>query len=594
MTRKLLAALFVTAVAFALTVCAEEPKKPDAPLDSKAAQDLATAKEKLLREEFDTFKNEVLKLKQRLETSDKEEDKATVKVLDSVLKEINNLAVDGKFDKVIESLTNDPTTFKAFQKANDIETANKELHVAMLKLIDLLQSGDDAKENRKKMEANQRLLEKLKEVLSKENRLIEQIDRNNKTGKDLAKAQNKIQEETKAALDPNAGKKADFKKSEAKEDGKPVSDAKGKAEAKNDTQGPKGEAKESKPGEARESKPGEAKESKPGEAKESKPGEAKESKPGEAKESKPGEAKESKPGESKESKPGEAKNGEPKDEKKPGEAKGGEAKEAKPGESKDGKPGDGKAGESKEAGKPNEGKPGDGKPGEAKENKGDAKSGEGKGKEAKPGESKGGKPGVGKEGKPSEGKPAEAKGGKPNEGKPGESKSGSDSKGQKEGKGDSKPGQSKPSQSKPNESKAGESKAKPPAGQPSQSPPSEGKGEGGESAPPPPPPSGPQMKVPVRKKIEDGAKDMEEAKDKLDKENKPGSRSAGGESGGRHRQGHQEPRRDYQRGSSGRDRARSGALTGSLRSHAGHANRGQGRHHEARRKASRNTPLQGR
>ncbi len=137
----------------------------------------------------------------------------------------------------------------------------------------------------------------------------------------------------------------------------------------------------------------------------------------------------------------------------------------------------------------------------------------------KPGESKGGKPGAGKEGKPSDGKPAEAKSGKPGEGKPSESKSGSDSKGQKEGKGESKPG----GQSKPGDAKAGESKGKPPEGSPSQSPPSEGKGEAGESAPPPPPPSGPQIKVPVRKKIEDGVKDMEDAKKELDKENKPGA-----------------------------------------------------------------------
>ncbi len=282
MTRRFLAVFFLTVAAFALNVRAEDPKKPDAPLDSKAAQDLATAKEKLLREEFDSFKNEVLKLKQRLETSDKDEDKTTVKVLDNVLKEINNLAVDGKFDKVIESLMNDPTTFKAFQKANDIESANKELHVAMLKLIDLLQSGDDFKENRKKIEANMRLLEKLREIRSIQERQNAQFDRPNKSGADLAKVEKRILEDTKKTLDPNAGavKKGDFKKSEAKDEGKPGSDPKGKAEAKNDTQGPKGEAKEAKPGEGKESKPGEGKESKPGEGKESKPGEGKEKQTG--------------------------------------------------------------------------------------------------------------------------------------------------------------------------------------------------------------------------------------------------------------------------------------------------------------------------
>ncbi|HBI44837.1 MAG TPA: hypothetical protein DDY78_18580, partial [Planctomycetales bacterium] len=211
-------------------------------------------------------------------------------------------------------------------------------------------------------------------------------------------------------------------------------------------------------------------------------------------------------GESKESKPGEAKTGETKDGKKPGEAKGGDAKEAKPGESKEGKPSDGKAGEGKEGGKP-----GEGKPGESKEGKpGDPKPGEAKGNESKPGASKeAGKPGASKDSKPGEGKPGE--------GKPSASKSGSDSKGQKEGKGESKPGDAKAG-----DAKAGQSKGNPSAGQPGQGQPGQGKGEGGESAPPPPP-AGPQMKLPVRKKIEEGIKDMEEAKDKLDKDNKPGA-----------------------------------------------------------------------
>ena len=365
MTRRLVTVFFITAVAFAMTVRAAEVKKADAPaLDPKTAQDLATVNEKRLREQFDTFKNEVLKLKQRLETSDKDEDKATVKVLDGVLKEINNLAVDGQFDKVIESLQNDPTTFKAVQKATDIEAGNKELHVAMLKLIELLQSGDEFKENHKKIEANLALLRKLQEIRSKQERLNTQAERPNRTGQELSKAQQHILDETKKTLDPNAGqgKKPDYKKSEAKSDGKPSSDAKG--EAKNDTQGPKGEAKNAKPGD------------------------------------------------NKENKPGEAKTGETKDGKKPGDGKPGEAKEAKPGAGKEGKPSDGKAGQAKEGkpgeGKPGEGKPSEGKPGQSKENKGDAKAGEGKSSEAKPGKAPGaGKPGAAKEGKPGAGKPGE-------------------------------------------------------------------------------------------------------------------------------------------------------------------------------------------
>ena len=216
-------------------------------MDPKVQEEEAAAKEKVLREEFETFKNEVLKLKQRLETSDKDEDKNTVKVLENVLKEINNQAVDGKFDKVIERLS-DPNTLREDPGRRAVETGNKELHDAMLKLIDLLQNGDDFAAKRKERLANEKLLEKLKEILSQQERLIARVDQNKGTGKDLAKIQERIKEATKGTLDPNAGKetKPDFKKSEAKYDNKPGSDAKG--EAKNDTQGPKGEAKDNKEG----------------------------------------------------------------------------------------------------------------------------------------------------------------------------------------------------------------------------------------------------------------------------------------------------------------------------------------------------------
>ncbi len=646
MTRRLLAALFVTAAAFALTVRADDPKKPDAPaaVDPKVQEEESAAKEKVLREEFETFKNEVLKLKQRLETSDKDEDKNTVKVLENVLKEINNQAVDGKFDKVIERLS-DPNTFKKIQDITQIASGNKELHDAMLKLIDLLQNGDDFNQQKLRRLANEKLLEKLKEILSQQERLNTRIDRAKGESKDLAKMEERIKDSTKGTLDPTAGKetKPDFKKSEAKYDNKPGSDAKG--EAKNDTQGPKGEAKDNKEGDAKDGKPGDNKEGdnkdgmKPGDGKEGdnkdgmkpsdgkggenkdgmKPGEGKEGdkggeakdgdkpsdgKGGEAKDAKPGEGKEAnkpnegdnkeaKPGENKDGKGGDSKDGKAGDgkesaksgmgESKPGEGKdgkGGDGKESKAGDGKEGaksgsnpsdKPGEGKEGnkaggdnpksadakpgEGKEGGKPGDAKSGEAKAGQAQ---GDAKPGEGKGNEAKAaagsepgkvgkpgdakpgaGDGKPGKPGEGKEGaKPGDGKAGDAKAGaskdgkpgdgKPGDGKPGESKSGSDQKGQGDGKGEAKAGDPKSGMNP--DGKPSESKGNPSAGQPSQGQPGQGKGDSGggdPSASPPPPPPGPKMKIPVRKQIEDGQKDMEETKKKLDQDDKPGAQPPG-------------------------------------------------------------------
>ena len=455
----------------------------------------------------------MLKLKQRLETSEKEEDKNTVKILESVLKEINNQAVDGKFDKVIERLS-DPKSLEKIQDITQIENGNKELHDAMLKLIDILQNGDDFAAKRKERLANEKLLERLKEILSQQERLIARVDQNKGTSKDLAKTQDRIKENTKGTLDDKDPKdgKPDFKKSEAKYENKPGSDAKG--EAKNDTQGPKGEVKDNKEGDAKEGKPGDNKAGdnkdgmKPGDGKEGdnkdgmkpsdgkggenkdgmKPGEGKEGdkgaeaehgdkpsdgKGGEAKNAKPGEGKEAgaKPGEgdNKEGNPGENKDGKgdgkpgdgkegPK-ESKPGEGKGGEVKESKPGDGKEAsKAGDGKGGEAK-SGDPKDGKAGENKDGKGGDSK-DGKPGDGKANESKSGIGGEGKPSEAKDGKGGDGKAGEGKEGSKNASnpgdKPGAGKEGKAGDGPKSG--DGKPGEGKEG-GKPGDGKSGESKA---------------------------------------------------------------------------------------------------------------------------------------
>jgi hypothetical protein len=543
MTRKLMAALFIAGAAFLLTVRADDPaakadaKKPDVPAVDPSREDVA-AKEKLLRENFEAFKTDLLNLREVLSTSDKDEDKATVKVLDKVIealkkptkdpnsKDDKEYTVDQKFADVLKVL-DDPDAFRVFQKAEQVQNNNRQLHEALLSLIELLRNGDELKLKHQAIEENMKLLERLKEIRSQQERNIARIERQQENGKDLAKSQQKISDQINKILDPNAKEtKPDFKKSEAKYDNKPGSDARG--EAKNDTQAPKGDAKDDKAGDNKENKPGADKSGenkdgmKPGDGKEGdnrdgmKPSDAKGGenkdgmKPGESKDGdKSGENKDAgKPGENKDNKGDnkDAKAGESKDAGKPGD---GASKENKPGENKDGKGGD-KSGDGKEGpkqqGKPSDGKGGDNKdgmkPGDGKEGDksgakdGDGKSGEskegaksGESKDGKGGESKDGKAGDGKQGSQSENKPSDGKGGESKDGKPGEGKEASKADpnsqpgGVKSGAGDNpKPGDMKPGQGKeagkPGDGKAGE--PKPGDGQANSKP---GEGKGNEAKP---------------------------------------------------------------------------------------------------------------
>jgi hypothetical protein len=391
MTRRFMTAIGITLAAF-IVVAQTVPRLPSQEAASKPAvdrsapdlgdpkvkvEDVATREDQLKRK-YDNFKQALLRLAQRLESSTKQEDRDKAKILKDAIKAASDKGIDTKFTSLISALRKEGT----FQSTEDLEAIlnqNDSLRQDLRELIEMLLRDDPFARLRAERERTERLLEELKELIAKQERVRAQTEIGRRTNEELRQAQNKVTRQTGDLI--GAGKKGEG--NEAKNAGASKGTGKGKAgrgEGKDDTSKPKGterpEGKEGKPGEG---KPGEGK-----------PGEGK---PGEGK---PGEGK-----------PGEGK---------PGEGKPGEGK---PGE---GKPGEGKPGE----GKPGEGKPGEGKPGEGKP--GEGKPGEGKPGEGKPGE---GKPG---EKKPGEGKPGEKK---PSEGKPGEKKA-SDSKGRSQGKGSPK------------------------------------------------------------------------------------------------------------------------------------------------------------
>ena len=135
----------------------------------------------------------MLKLKQRLETSDKEEDKQTVQALQKVLNEIDALKVDQKFADV-NAIISDAKKLTNAANAKAAADENSELHEAMLKLLAILDNIDDADAGKHdKIAANQKLLEKLKESLSSQERLIAKIERGQKDSKDMAKSEDRHQ-----------------------------------------------------------------------------------------------------------------------------------------------------------------------------------------------------------------------------------------------------------------------------------------------------------------------------------------------------------------------------------------------------------------
>jgi hypothetical protein len=393
MIRRLLTALSLTALVCVFSVRADDEIKGSQPTrkdvrptrevkgDPKVLIEDSATRQAALRRAFESFRQRLAVMAGRLENgTDKDKEKA--KSLKKALRLASDLGTEAKFESLIRELTKKDAD-KSIDALRQAMKDNADLRKDLQRLIAVL-SMDDAQLNRELMEKHARLLERLKDLIAKQERVRAQTEMGRKNFKELEKDQNKVTRETREVADSKKGDQQgngkEGPKGEAKPDADPGIDGRGKA--RNDT--------ESKA----DAKPGEGKDA-----------EGKDGKPGEGK---PGEAKEGNPGEGKEGKPAEGKDG------KPGEGKPGEAKEGKPGEGKpgEGKPGEGKPGEQKSGEQKPGDKPADPKPAESKgqtEGKGEAKPGQPNDKpDAKPGENQDGSPSSGKpsSGKPSSGKPS--------------------------------------------------------------------------------------------------------------------------------------------------------------------------------------------
>jgi len=299
--------------------------------DNKAIQADVTGSQERLKQQFKDFTTDLLRLAQRLENSPKAEDRDKAQALKNALKSASEQGIEVKFTTLILALKTS-NAFKNIDTLQGVLTQNQEIRDDLRKLIDVLLKDDRESALRKERKEVQKLLEKLKEVIEKQ----ERVQANTELGKlgktDIAKAQNKVTKETKDLVDP--------KKAGDPKDGKDSKDGKGK------------DGKDSKDGKSKDSKDGDPKDGKGKDSKDSDPkdGKGKDSKDSDPKD---GKGKDSKDGDPKDGKGKDSKGGDPKDGKgkdsKGGDPKDGKGKDSKGGDPKDGKGGDpmdSKAGES--------------------------------------------------------------------------------------------------------------------------------------------------------------------------------------------------------------------------------------------------------
>jgi len=385
-SRLILALMGMAALAFvSFTLQAQDQaKKAPSPVEK---DDLITDEQQLARQ-FADFQDKLLRLKQKLARGSFEE-KKKAEIIEKVLEECKNLAINQEFTKMLEILR----TAKLANTGNlaDLKDQSDVLAQRLRKILDMLQNSDTDRLSQQRKDLEQ-LIKDLQKAIDRQKTVQAQTDQGKTDTKELGKNQDKVTQDTKKVekgIEKYLNKDKESKGGEA---ANPKGENKeGKGEAKAGAKG-KEQAKAGKDGDPKAgSKPGDkGKEGSPqASAKDNKgpkgqEGAAKEDKDG-GKKAEEGSAKNDGKKAGDKNNPKEAKQGSAKagDDKKPAGAAG--AKESSPsGEAKaGGKPGE--SGPQASAKAPPMGAPdtGDSKSGEAKS--GQSKSAGGQQGEAKPG-----------------------------------------------------------------------------------------------------------------------------------------------------------------------------------------------------------------
>jgi hypothetical protein len=463
---------------------------------TQGKDEIITSEQQLMRQ-FADFQEALLKLKHRLSRGDAK-DRERAKLLDGVLEECKNLAINQEFTKMIELMrgANIENTGHLDKLSQQSDTIARKLRIILDKLQD--SNANRLSDERKQL---QQILKDLEKALTKQ-KIVEAITQNNKTEtKELRKNQEAVTKDTQKVkndidkfLDPNKNDK-----------GGEAANLKGENKDGGKNDGAKGEAKDAGKNKSSEGAKGETKDA----GKDSK-GAKGETKPGQDKSGQPSKSGDSEPKSA--SKPGDkGKEGSP-----PAGAKGDKSDKGEQGASKDNngdKSDKGKEGAPKDAGKsgdPMKDSPQGSAKGDDKKPAGGEKSPQGSPPDSKAKAGGGDPMGGGGDQKP----PVASKESKGSD-KGGEGKAGGDAKG-----GDGKQGETKSGDSKSGQGQAKDGGASPSAGDPGQPPPAGAKGD---SQPPPPGGGDPKNKqnsdvAQSGKKVQEAGYDQKSAEDNIAKQ----------------------------------------------------------------------------
>ncbi len=253
MKRLMLAMLGLTALALAVALRAEEPAKPAEDKGSQLRDDVAL-RQQILARQFAEFEQSLLRLKQRLERSPKQEDRDRAVILAKALDKSQELSINTRFERFVDFLkTQKLTSLPDIEKATRQST---ELAEYLREIIGLLREDTLAARRREERLRLEEIIRELEKLIQAQRQAEAQTRIGKTDPSELIPIQNKVTNRTGdliKKMDGQGGEGADAKSKEGgKGDGK-------KGESKNVGNDPakKGEGKNA--GKDGDGKQGEAK-----------------------------------------------------------------------------------------------------------------------------------------------------------------------------------------------------------------------------------------------------------------------------------------------------------------------------------------------
>src|SRR5262249_522385 len=142
MTRRLLGGLMMTGLAFVLIARADDPVKDGGDkIDPKVASETATTQMDRVRRQFSEFENALLRLKEGLEQSPRQEDQKRAAPLAEAMKKASQEGIDTRFDKLVK-LVADSKTFDDLTKLQEAIDYNHKLMDDIKLILQILLSDN--------------------------------------------------------------------------------------------------------------------------------------------------------------------------------------------------------------------------------------------------------------------------------------------------------------------------------------------------------------------------------------------------------------------------------------------------------------------